>query len=110
MAIGKVLIWKAVRGLHRSVTAAPPAALPSSATFMQSRGCSPLSGAPLRQSLPKAVARATRIRFDADLALGEDQLFQATAMVHAASIAMIEDTVYFYHHYSESSVTGGPRA
>jgi len=48
------------------------------------------------------------IRFDADLALGEDQLFQATAMVHAGTIALIEDTVYFYHHYSDATVTRRP--
>lgn len=45
------------------------------------------------------------IRFAADLALGEDQLFQATVMVRADAIAIIEDTVYLYHHYSGSSLT-----
>jgi glycosyltransferase involved in cell wall biosynthesis len=45
------------------------------------------------------------IKYATDLTFGEDQLFQATAMVKAASIAIIDETVYFYHHYRCDSLT-----
>ena len=47
------------------------------------------------------------IRF-ADLTYGEDQLFQATALVYARSITVIDDIVYNYHNYSRDSVTNSP--
>lgn len=48
------------------------------------------------------------IRFDTDLALGEDQVFQATAMVRAETVALIRENVYFYHRYRDASVTNRP--
>jgi glycosyltransferase involved in cell wall biosynthesis len=48
------------------------------------------------------------IRFDTDLALGEDQVFQATAMLRAESVALIRDNVYFYHWHRDTSVTNRP--
>ena len=49
-----------------------------------------------------------RIRYPVDLTYGEDQLFQATAMVKAEEFAMIDDIVYCYHHYRAQSVTRKP--
>ncbi len=48
------------------------------------------------------------IRFPIDLALGEDQLFQATAIVNASAVAIITDTVYHYHRYRHASLTNKP--
>jgi glycosyltransferase involved in cell wall biosynthesis len=45
------------------------------------------------------------LRYDVSLSLGEDQLFQASAIVHAGRVAIIEDVVYIYHHYRGTSVT-----
>jgi glycosyltransferase involved in cell wall biosynthesis len=45
------------------------------------------------------------LRYDPDLTLGEDQLFQASAIVHAGRVAMIDEIVYVYHHYRGSSLT-----
>jgi len=46
-----------------------------------------------------------QIRFDTDLNLGEDQVFQAMAMVTANKVALIPDDVYLYHRYRDASVT-----
>lgn len=48
------------------------------------------------------------IRFETDLVLGEDQLFQATAIMKSATVAVIKDTVYHYHRYRDTSVTNRP--
>ena len=45
------------------------------------------------------------IRYANDLSLGEDQLFQATAIVKAGRVAMIDEIVYVYHHYRGTSIT-----
>lgn len=45
------------------------------------------------------------IRYATDLTLGADQLFQATAIVKAKRVALINDVVYFYHHYRADSLT-----
>lgn len=48
------------------------------------------------------------IRYDTDLTFGEDQLFQATAMVKAGTVTIIDDIVYVYHHYRGQSLTRKP--
>jgi hypothetical protein len=45
------------------------------------------------------------IRYATDLSLGEDQLFQATAIAMAGRVAMIDEVVYVYHHYRGTSIT-----
>lgn len=54
------------------------------------------------------LLEAHGIRYDSDLTYGEDQLFQATAMVHAGSVTIIDDVVYAYHHYRSQSLTRKP--
>lgn len=49
-----------------------------------------------------------RIRYDTGLTYGEDQLFQATAMVAADRVAMLDEVVYVYHHYHGQSLTRKP--
>ncbi len=107
MAIGKVLY------LEDDEAAMPIAATPAGAAAVitnihASRWLQSVSGHHCGNLYRRQLLEQHRIRFDADLALGEDQLFQATAMLRADSIAMIEDTVYFYHHYSGASVTLRP--
>jgi len=48
------------------------------------------------------------IRYDTDLTYGEDQLFQATAMVCAGKVAIVDEVVYVYHHYRGQSLTRKP--
>jgi len=107
MAIGKVLYLEGSARTAPLVTS-PASGAPVVRNIHESRWLQSVSGHHCGNLYRRQLLERHRIRFDADLALGEDQLFQATAMVHAASIAMIEDTVYFYHHYSESSVTRRP--
>lgn len=76
--------------------------------MQQSRWLQSVSGHHCGNLYRRRLIEQHRIRFHTDLTLGEDQLFQATAMVKAASIALVEDTVYFYHHYSDASVTKRP--
>jgi glycosyltransferase involved in cell wall biosynthesis len=45
------------------------------------------------------------LRYEPDLSFGEDQLFQAKAIVLANRVAIIKDIVYTYHHYRSDSVT-----
>ena len=45
------------------------------------------------------------IRYATDLPLSGDQLFQATAIVMAGRVAMIDEVVYVYHHYRPTSIT-----
>lgn len=45
------------------------------------------------------------IRYATDLSFGEDQLFQATAIVKAEKVTLIDKVVYFYHHYRSESMT-----
>ncbi len=49
-----------------------------------------------------------QIRYDTGLSYGEDQLFQAAAMVAAGNVAMIDEVVYVYHHYRGQSLTTKP--
>ncbi len=49
-----------------------------------------------------------RIRYDTDLTYGEDQLFQATAMVCAGNVTIVDEVVYVYHHYRGQSLTRKP--
>lgn len=44
------------------------------------------------------------IRYES-LTQGEDQVFQAKALVNARSVTVIDDVVYQYHHYRSTSVT-----
>lgn len=53
----------------------------------------------------RSLLEDNQIRFNTDLVLGEDQLFQANAIVKAGSVAIIKDTVYHYHRYRDTSVT-----
>lgn len=53
-----------------------------------------------RQLLDRA-----EIRYAADLLLGEDQLFQAQALLAARRVAVLERVVYVYHHYRGQSLT-----
>jgi glycosyltransferase involved in cell wall biosynthesis len=48
------------------------------------------------------------IRYAADLTFGEDQLFQAAAIVHAGRVAIVDEVVYVYHHYRGQSLTRRP--
>jgi len=48
------------------------------------------------------------IRYDTDLTYGEDQLFQAAAMVESGKVTIIDDIVYVYHHYRGQSLTRRP--
>lgn len=107
MAIGKVLY------LEDSGQAAPAVASPAGGAAVvtnihASRWLQSVSGHHCGNLYRRQLLEQDNIRFDADLALGEDQLFQANAMVRARAVAMIEDTVYFYHHYSDASVTRRP--
>lgn len=56
----------------------------------------------------RELLESHHIRFNTDLSLGEDQLFQATAMIKANSIAMIDDIVYIYNHYHDTSLSKKP--
>lgn len=49
-----------------------------------------------------------RIRYDTDLSYGEDQLFQAAAMIHASKVTIVDEVVYVYHHYRSQSLTRRP--
>lgn len=53
----------------------------------------------------RELLEQAHIRYDTDLTFGEDQLFQATAMVRAGKVTIIEDIVYVYHHYRGQSLT-----
>ena len=107
IAIGKVLYLEngqedarlATRGAGREAVVT---------NIHESRWLQSVSGHHCGNLYRRQLLEQHRIRFDPDLALGEDQLFQATAMVHADAIALIEDTVYFYHHYSDATVTRRP--
>ncbi len=48
------------------------------------------------------------IRYHTDLTYGEDQLFQATAMVKAGRVTILDEIVYVYHHYRGQSLTRKP--
>jgi len=48
------------------------------------------------------------IRYETDLTYGEDQLFQATAMVCAGKVTIVDEMVYVYHHYRGQSLTRKP--
>ena len=77
-------------------------------TFRDSRWLQSLSGHHCCNLYRRQMIEQHDIRFDTDLTLGEDQLFQVTAMVNANSIAMVQDIVYVYHHYAEQSLTRKP--
>ena len=51
---------------------------------------------------------ACKIRYASDLTFGEDQLFQASAIVHAGRVAVLDEVVYVYHHYRGQSLTRRP--
>ena len=56
----------------------------------------------------RALLELHHIRYDTDLTYGEDQLFQATAMVCAGKITIVDEVVYVYHHYRGQSLTRMP--
>lgn len=45
------------------------------------------------------------IRYPEDLSFGEDQLFQARAILAADRVALLDAVVYIYHHYRGQSLT-----
>lgn len=45
------------------------------------------------------------IRYPEDLSFGEDQLFQARAILAAGRVALLDAVVYIYHHYRGQSLT-----
>lgn len=107
ITIGKVLY------LENGEEAAPPLHSgagrdPVITNINESRWLQSVSGHHCGNLYRRRLLEQHGIRFAADLALGEDQLFQATAMVKAGAIALLEDTVYLYHHYSNASVTMRP--
>ena len=107
LAIGQ-LLW-----IKRAGDAPPPdAPWPVGDVTMAS-----IHESPYLQSIPgshccnlyrRALLEHNQIRYDTGLTYGEDQLFQAAAMVAAGNVAMIDEVVYVYHHYRGQSLTTKP--
>jgi glycosyltransferase involved in cell wall biosynthesis len=53
----------------------------------------------------RSLLNEENIRYPEDLALGEDQLFQAHALIKARVVAVTSSVVYHYHHYRSESLT-----
>ena len=115
LAVGK-LLWFSTQAEIPSIPAsiASPSAEPGSGVRVDE-----VAQSPFLQSVPgchccnlysRRLLNAYNIRYAPDLSFGEDQLFQATAMVHAGRVAILDEIVYVYHHYRGQSLTRRPPA
>jgi glycosyltransferase involved in cell wall biosynthesis len=107
LTIGKLLWFKSV-----AESTSPPEQIPGNqiviADIRESAYLQSVPGCHCCNLYARTLLEQHRIRYDTDLTYGEDQLFQATAMVCAGKVTIIDEFVYVYHHYRGQSLTRKP--
>lgn len=106
MVVGKYLWFKEAPDKDSLQQPAP--------TKKQKITISSMSESPFLQTVPgchccnlylRSFLDREALRYDIDLTFGEDQLFQAKAMIRSRRVGIVDDVVYYYHHYRSRSLT-----
>lgn len=105
LAMGKLLLLEAASD-SQSLALPPPMAVQPVTTSVHASGYLQLiPGHHCCNLYSVHFLREHDIRYPEDLSLGGDQVFQAAAITQATRVTLVDEVVYYWHHYREGSVT-----